>query len=117
MDKPISMSVKDYIMRVMSIRENIPLKTIEAIVNNQFEEAHKALKDNYSIEISGFGKWIFNYKKAQKTQEKNFSKARVFTEKLNLPDLTELKRKSWQNKLDNTLQQIEQLKSKLKKDE
>lgn len=114
MDKPPSMSVKEYLMRLMSIRENIPLKTIEIVINNQFEEAHKALKDNYSIEISGFGKWLFNHKKAIKVLEKNYSKARVFREKLENPDLTDVKRASWQLKLDNTLKQIETLEAKIK---
>jgi len=113
MDKPISMSVKDYVIRLMSVRTNIPVKTIETVVNNQFEEANKALKDNDSIEISGFGKWLFNYKKALKQQEKNHSKARLFSEKLKDETLTEQKKASWQLKLDNTLKQIEVLKPKI----
>lgn len=111
------MSVKDYVIRTQSIRTNVPLKVIEAVVQHQFEEAHEALKSTYSIEISGFGKWIFNMKKAIKTQEKNHSKVRVFTEKLNNPDLTETKRASWQLKLDNTLKAIAQLEPKLKRNE
>ena len=38
-DKPMSMSVKDYLLRLMSIRGNISEKTLEAVVNHQFESA------------------------------------------------------------------------------
>jgi len=66
MDKPQSMSVKDYIMRVQSVRTNTPLKIIEAVVDFQFEDANKALSlpNVHSIEISGFAKFSFNMKKA-----------------------------------------------------
>lgn len=110
MDKPISMAVKDYLMRVYSVRNNIPLKTIEAVVDHQFEEARKALKDNHSVEISGFGKFILNERKIVKLMEKNLSKKALFENKLTLHDLTEEKRKSWTNKLNNTITYIENLK-------
>lgn len=117
MDKPISTSVKDYLIKRMSVRMNIPQKTIEAIVTHQMEGINKALQsDNkFSVEMSGFGKWIFNHKKAQKKYEKNLSKEKVFTTLLEKPDLTDKQRASYELKLANTRRWIEGIKPKIEK--
>jgi len=113
MDKPISMPVKDYLMRVMSVRTNTPLKTIEAVIEFQMQGANEALVHNYSVELSGFGKFIFGHKKAQKKMEKNLSKKEVFEKMLLNPDISETKRASLNLKLENTIKFIEGLKPKL----
>lgn len=113
MDKPMSMSVKDYLIRIMAVKEMMSEKVIEAVVNHQFQSANAALQDNHSIEISGFGKFFFNHKKAQRTMEKMESKVRMFTKQMNDMSLSEQKRASAQVKLNNTLAQIEALKPKL----
>lgn len=109
----MSMSVKEYLCRLMSIKMNIPLKTIETIVDHQFQSANEALKTNYSIEISGFGKFMFNHKRAEKVWEKNLSKKRTFERMLLNPDITEQKRKSLQLKLENTIKWLNNIKPKL----
>jgi len=113
MDKPISMSVKDYLCRMMSIKTNTPLATIDSIVSHQFEAANEALKTNKSVELSGFGKFVFKTKTATKKLEKAFFKRDYWTELLKDPSLTEQKRISTTNKLNNTLKEIEALKTKL----
>ena len=113
MDKPISMSVKDYLIRKLSVSLMTSEKTIEAIVNHQFRSANVALQENNSVEISGFGKFHFNYKKAVKKMEKMVSKANLFYSQMNNMELSEQKRNSSANKLANTLAQIETLKPKL----
>ena len=113
MDKPISMSVKDYLIRIMSVKMMMSEKTIEAVVNHQFRSANVALQDNNTVEISGLGKFYFNYKKAQKKMEKMVSKVNAFTSQVNNMELSEQKRISSNNKLVNTLAQIETLKPKL----
>jgi len=94
---------------------DIPLKTIEAVVNNQFEEAHKALKDNCSIELSGLCKFLFNKKKAGKEFERQLSKEAMFRKILSSPDLTEQKRRSTELKLASTLKWMDGIKPKLVK--
>lgn len=113
MDKPISMSVKDYLIRIMSVKMMISEKTIEAAVNHQFQSANAALINNNNIEISGFGKFFFNQKKAQKKMEKMISKAAMFTKQTNDESLSDKKRESASVKLNNTLLGIEALKPKL----
>jgi len=66
MDKPISMSVKDYLIRTLAVKMLTSEKTIEAVVNHQFQSANEAMDTNNSLEISGFGKFYFNEKKAKK---------------------------------------------------
>jgi nucleoid DNA-binding protein len=66
MDKPISMSVKDYLIRTLAVKMLTSEKTIEAVVNHQFQSANEAMDLNNSLEISGFGKFYFNEKKATK---------------------------------------------------
>jgi len=113
MDKPMSMSVKDYLIRKMSVSIMMSEKTIEAIVNHQFRSANVALQDNNTVEVSGLGKFYFNYKKAVRKMEKMVSKATLFHRQMNNMELSEQKRQSATNKLVNTLAQIETLKPKL----
>lgn len=114
MDKPISMSVKDYIIRVMSVKERISEKTIEAIVNHQFQSAIQAMKENDSVELSGFGKLFFNQKKAHRKMDKMLSKKKLFESRIEDPLTSEQKRISATNKLNQTVSDIEVLKPKLK---
>jgi hypothetical protein len=64
MDKPVSLSVKDYLIRMLAIKSLTSEATIEAVVTHQFQSANEAMDTNDSIEISGFGKFYFNKKKA-----------------------------------------------------
>jgi nucleoid DNA-binding protein len=113
MDKPISMSVKDFLIRKLSVQLMTSEKTIEAVVNHQFQNANIALHENTSVEISGFGKFYFNKKKAQKKMDKMVSKATLFEKHVNDESLSEQKRNSAATKLANTLVGIETLKPKL----
>lgn len=117
MDKPISMSVKEYLTRILSVRMNTPAKVIEAIVTHQLDELNKAIQSDtiFSVEMSGFGKFLFNYKKAQKKFDKNLSKEQVFTNLLNKPNITEKQKASYTLKLDNTRKWMNGIKPKLEK--
>jgi nucleoid DNA-binding protein len=94
MDKPLSMPVKDYLVRVMSIKTNTPVTTIDAIITHQFEAANEALKTNNSIEFSGFGKLLFKLKTAHKKLEKNIMKKEYWEKQLEDVSITEQKRHS-----------------------
>ncbi len=113
MDKPHSLSVKDYLIRLLSIKTNTAAKTIEAIVDFQMQGANEALRTNDSIELSGFGKFLFNRKKAHKKFDKNISKEDYFMSLLADPNITDQKRKSVMLKLENTRKTLESIKPKL----
>lgn len=115
--KPMSMSTKDYLLRVMSVRTKIPLKTLEAVVNHQFQGMLEAMQTEYSVELSGFGKFLFNHKKAQKKYDKQLSKIAMFENKLKLPDLTEKQINSYKLKLESAVKMANEIKPKLKLNE
>ena len=66
MDKPRHLSMKDYLVRTLAVKMRIPEKTLDAVISHQFSSANEAMRSTKSIEISGFGKFFFNQKKAEK---------------------------------------------------
>lgn len=113
MDKPISLSVKDYLIRKMAVKLMTPEKTIEAIINHQFQSANEAMHRNKTVEISGFGKFLFNDGKALRKMDtyKKIEKALLNT--LSKPDLTEAKKRATLLKLGTTRSNIELLKPRI----
>lgn len=65
-NKPKSMSHKEYLVRALSIKLAMSEKIVEAVVNHQFQSANEAMDVNHSLELSGFGRILFNNKKAIK---------------------------------------------------
>ena len=112
MDKPISMSVKDYLVRTLAVKMMISEKLIETVVNHQFQSANEAMDTNNSIEISGFGKFYFNEKKAKKRLEDLTRKKNLMLEFLASAETSEQKRRSSQVTLEKTEALINLLKSK-----
>lgn len=113
MDKPKSLSVKEYLIRKMSIKLNTPEKVIDSVITHQFQSATQALNTSKSLEISGFGKFLFNDKKAVAKMAKLEGQKRTLEEHVNNEQLTEQKRKSSKLKLDSVLLAIEMLKPKI----
>ena len=113
MDKPISMSVKDYLVRTLAVKMMISEKTIETVVNHQFQSANEAMDTNNSIEISGFGKFYFNEKKAQKRLTDLNRKKRLMEEFIASAETSEQKKRSSQVTLEKTEALINLLKSKI----
>lgn len=112
MDKPISMSVKDYLVRTLAVKMMISEKTIETVVNHQFQSANEAMDTNNSIEIAGFGKFFFNEKKATKRLEDLNRKKKLMEEFIASSETSEQKKRSSQVTLEKTEALIQLLKSK-----
>ena len=112
-NKPMSLSVKDWIIRKMAVKMRMSEKTLETIINHQFQSANEALTQHKSLEISGFGKLFFNEKKAHKTMEKFLSQKALFEKWANDETLPEAKRKSAALKLQIALDGIRDLKPKI----
>ena len=109
----MSMSMKDYLIRVMSVKMMVAESTIDKVMNHQFLSAYEAMKTNNEIELSGWGKLIFNRNKALKKLLKMESQIRVFTAQRDNVQLSEGKRASAEFKLNNVLRNYELLKTKL----
>jgi hypothetical protein len=111
MDKPISLSVKDFIIRKMAVKLMMSEKTIDDVINHQFNSANEALKYNNSVEISGFGKFLFNQKKAIKRLNALLSKEELYNSVI-LTCTTEERKASIQLKLNTIKIEIEILKTR-----
>lgn len=111
--KPVSLSVKDWIIRRLAPKMMITEKTIEAVINHQFQEANVALAKHKSLEISGFGKFFFNEGKAVRQMAKHESQVALFTKKLQDETLTDQKRKSYELKLQIAKDCIRDLKPRM----
>lgn len=113
MDKPLSLSVKDYIIRKLSIKMKLTEKIIDNVVTHQFSSANDALVKNKSVEISGFGKFVFNDKKAISKMAKLHIQKGIFENMVNSVELSEQRKASAIVKLQNVLLMIETLKPKI----
>jgi nucleoid DNA-binding protein len=113
MDKPVSLAMKDWLIRKLAPKMLLSEKTIEAVINHQFQSANEAMLNNKTVEISGFGKFIFNDKKAIKKMAMYKQIEKALVNILSKPDVGEAKRRSTEIKLQATRHNIEVLKPKL----
>jgi hypothetical protein len=116
MDKPVTLSVKNFLIRKLSTELMVPEKTIEAIVNHQMVGALDAFIKYKTVEISGFGRFVFNDKKALKLMQKYHEQVAYF-EKTLKEELSPQRRGATEAKLRTTLDNIKFLTPKLKKEE
>ena len=106
------MSVKEWLIKKMAISMVIPEKMIDAVVSHQFDSANDAVNVHKSVEISGFGKFYFNQKKADAHYQK-LLKSKEVCEGMLEDDITETKRKSLMLKLQIVNSSIKSLKPKI----
>lgn len=113
MEKPVSISVKDWIIRRMSVQMMLGENVIRKVVDHQFTTAYDALVSCNSLEFSGFGKLYFNMRRAEKRMEKFLSQKAYFEGIINDEKVSDEKRASTQLKLETTMNNIKALKPKL----
>ena len=110
------------VLKGSSYKEDVTKLIVSEIVLNQviahqFNSAHDALKNNNSVEISGYGKFLFNKKKA-KTKVKSLEKVKESYEKILTEDDISLKRSNFiKSKLSSINLTLNSLKPKIKEDE
>ena len=97
----------------MSVKMLIPEFTLDAIVSHQFQSATQAMTSTKSVEISGFGKFIFNNKKAIKKMEKLLSQKALFERLMNDDSLSEQRRNNARLKYESAVLNISVLKPKI----
>lgn len=107
------MSIKDWLIRNISTKNSIPERTIELVINHQFESAHKALITCKTLEFSGWAKFYFNEKKAKKRMKALLDYKRIYGEESSDASLTPQKRHLAGLKLLTVLNDIELLKAKI----
>lgn len=97
----------------MSINMVISEKTIDAVVTHQFDSANDALNVNKSVEISGFGKFYFNNKKAVTQYNKLLAIKKAYENMLLDGNITSTKRNAVELKLQIIETSIKTLKPKI----
>lgn len=96
----------------MSINMVISEKIIDSVVTHQFDSANDALNVNKTVEISGFGKFYFNTKKAQKQYDKLLAIQKAYQNMLLDENITSTKRNAVELKLQIIHSSIKTLKPK-----
>jgi len=109
-NKPKSMSHKEYLVRALSVKLAMSEKLIETVINHQFQSANEAMDVNHSLELSGFGRILFNNKKAIK----KLAALEAKLEKANNQINTTTDPKKLQDAIDILTKQIRLLKPKIK---
>lgn len=113
MDKPVSLSVKAWIIRNMSVRTQTQERVIEMVINHQFDSAYIALDQCNSLEFSGFGKFFFNKPKALKKLEKFKSQLIEFNRIIEDVSTTDMRRRNMKMKLESITKNFQYLNNKL----
>ena len=78
--KPYTLTMKQWLVKKLSVDLQISEKVINDVVNHQFEQASAAMKIYNSVEFSGFGKLIFYIKGAKNKLKKLKDKLEAFEE-------------------------------------
>lgn len=110
MNKPQSMSHKDFLIRTLAVKLAVNEKLIETIVNHQFQSANEAMDLNHSIELSGFGKIMLNVKKAHRKMNNLINKRNTFQATVDDVSKTDAQRKKAGVVVSKTNDQINLLK-------
>ena len=97
----------------MSINMVISEKIIDSVVTHQFDSANDALNVNKSVEISGFGKFYFNNKKAITQYNKLLNIKRTYENALADENITDTKRNALELKMQIVESSIKTLKPKI----
>ena len=97
----------------MSINMVISEKTIDAVVTHQFDSANDALNINKSVELSGFGKFYFNEKKALAQYNKLLAIKNTYEKTLLDENTSDVKRNAVTLKLQIIETSIKTLKPKI----
>ena len=105
--------MKEWIIKKMSINMVISEKIIDAVVTHQFDSANDALNIHKSVEISGFGKFYFNTKKALTQYNKLLAIKEAYENMLLEENITATKRNAVELKLQIVESSIKTLKPKI----
>lgn len=94
------MSIKEWLIKRLSLKIMQPEKVINCVITHQFDHANDALNLHDSIEISGFGKYIFNRKKAIKKMQVWMDMKEQLETRLSRENISDTTRKSLESKLE-----------------
>lgn len=110
-------AIKKWMVRRVAVDTITDERIVDAVISHQFDKARKAMDGNNSIELSGFGRFYFNRKKAKR----KLARYEDFKEKLekiiDSSGTADERRASKQFKLGKLIGDLKSLERKLENDE
>lgn len=105
---------KDLLVRKLAVKLNIDETIVDKIITHQFQGAAQAMKVCNSVEISGFGKFVFNVKRAQRRINKKEALINFYTNTIDDVNKSETMKHKAMLKLHDAILDVEMLKPKIK---
>jgi hypothetical protein len=102
MEKPESVSLKDWLVRKLAKSNDLDKDLVDRIVKHQFESVVSAMQKNKSVEISGFGVFKWKDVAAQKKLDSFDRQVRSFRAKI-LESNNENQIQKWNDIIDDIL--------------
>lgn len=65
-EKPLNLELREFLIKVIAKKMELPEDAVTAVINHQFKNLSKAMLSSQIVELSGFGRFIFSVKKAEK---------------------------------------------------
>jgi nucleoid DNA-binding protein len=113
----MSVDIKNLLVRITAVKLLIHEKVVEKVVDYQFKSANEAMGNNHhSIEMSGFGKFVFNNNKAKKKLVSLQKTVEILQNELDHPETAKNNPVFSKNVLKATKEHIASLKPMIKYD-
>lgn len=109
----MNLSLKDNIIKKIVVLTGIPEKVIREVVDDSFGNAAKACLTHKSVEIGGWGKFIFCPKTAATKEKKYKSQIEVFSNKVLDETLPEYRKATYANKLKIAQENLKEVEERL----
>ena len=101
-ERPHSVSHRDWFVRNLAESLKIDQGVVDKVIKHQFDSVILATHNNKSVEISGFGKFIWNHKRALSKLDTMDKQIRAFRNKIS-NSTSELKISKWNDIIDEML--------------
>lgn len=105
--------IKKWLIRRIAVDTITDERIVDSVISHQFDKARKAMDENNSIELSGFGRFYFNKRKSlKKLKRYEILKGRL-EDIINSEETSDSKRASSQFKLGKLIGDLRKLERKL----
>jgi len=112
----MSNDVNKVLIRTTSVKLAINEQIVQKVVDYQFKSAHEAMGIHHTIELCGFGKFIFNNNKAKKKLVSLQKTVEILQNELDHPETAKKNPVFSKNVLKATKEHIASLKPMIKYD-
>lgn len=107
------MQLKEFLVKKLSLKLNKSERIIDCVISNQFQTAFQATSHHNTIELSGFGKFIFSQPRAHRQMDKYLSQSTNYNTILSDPNSSPDLIRNTELRLITTNKNIDHLKPKL----